>query len=75
MPASGHTKAGASVIPKRKPAIQHHSHGSATDLGTTFTIEEGQSDWQNDIRRAGGARDPKQYMEVFDRLEALQEEI
>ena len=45
-----------------------------TDLGTTFTIEEGQSDWQNDIRRAGGTRDPKQYMEVFDRLEALEAE-
>ena len=46
-----------------------------TDLGTTFVIEEGQSDWQNDIRRAGGTRDPKQYMEVFDRLEALEAEI
>ena len=46
-----------------------------TDLGNTFVIEEGQSDWQNDIRRAGGTRDPKQYMEVFDRLEALEAEI
>ena len=47
-----------------------------TDLGAiTFVIEEGQSDWQNDIRRAGGTRDPKQYMEVFDRLEALEAEI